>query len=91
MSVDQYPQVHFPYTVFQLFCLKLIVLPGVVVAKLQEPALGHVELHPTGLSPAIQPIQIPEMQLTKGGCLVETDCFFSELPPLMYEGNIIAE
>jgi len=34
-------------------------LPGVVVAKAQNKALGLVELHPTGLSPAIQPVQIP--------------------------------
>jgi len=34
-------------------------MPGVVVAKVQGLALGLVELYPTGLSPAIQPVQIP--------------------------------
>jgi len=35
------------------------VLPGVVVTKVQDSALGPVELHPIGLSPTIQPIQVP--------------------------------
>ena len=32
---------------------------GVVVAEVQDPAFGPAELHPTGLSPASQPVQIP--------------------------------
>ena len=39
-------------------CPKPVALPGVVVAKAQDPALGLVELHPIGLSPAIQPVHI---------------------------------
>ncbi|XP_051625283.1 uncharacterized protein LOC127461479 [Manacus candei] len=33
-------------------------LPGVVVAKGQDPALGLVEPHPLGISPWIQPLQV---------------------------------
>ncbi|KAJ7423661.1 hypothetical protein BTVI_09006 [Pitangus sulphuratus] len=32
---------------------------GVVVAKVQDPALGLVEPHPAGISPSLQPIQVP--------------------------------
>jgi len=35
------------------------VLHGVAVAKVQDPALGLVELHPIDLSLAIQLVQIP--------------------------------
>ena len=55
----QYIQVHFLYTVFQPLCPKPVALPGVVVAKEQDPAFGLVEPHPIGFSPAIQPFQIP--------------------------------
>ena len=40
-------------------CLKPVALPGVIVAKMQGPALGLVELHHTGLSSAIQLVHIP--------------------------------
>jgi len=56
-SVNQHPQVHFLYTVFQPLCPKPVALPGVIVAKVQDPAFGLVES--IGFSPAIQPIQIP--------------------------------
>ena len=59
LSIDQYPQVCFLYTVLQSLCSKPVVLPGVVVAKVQDLPLGLVEPHPIGFSPAIQPIQIP--------------------------------
>ena len=58
-SVNQHPQVHLLYTVFQPLCPKPVVLPEVVVAKVQDLAFGLVESHPIGFSPAIQPIQIP--------------------------------
>ena len=51
--IDQYPQVHFFHTVFQPFCPKTVAMPGVVVVKVQDPALDLVELHPIGLSSAI--------------------------------------
>jgi len=57
-SISQYPQVYFLYTVFQLLCPKPVALPG-VVAKVQDPIFGLVELHLIGFSPAIQPAQIP--------------------------------
>jgi len=59
LSVNEHPQVCFFYTVFQSLYPKPVTLPGVVVAKVQDLALGLAELHPTGLSPAIQPAQIP--------------------------------
>ena len=40
LSVDQYPQVCFLYTVFQTLYPKSVVLPGVVVAKVQDSALA---------------------------------------------------
>jgi len=46
-------------TVFHLLCPKPVVLAGVIMTKMQDPTLGLVELHPVGLSPAIQPVQIP--------------------------------
>ena len=58
-SINQHPQVLFPCTVFQLLCPKPVALPGVVVAKEQNPTLSLVELHPIGLSSVIQPVQIP--------------------------------
>ena len=58
-SVNQHPQVHFLYAVFHPLCPKPVVLPGVIAAKVQDPAFGLVESHPIGFSPAIQPIQIP--------------------------------
>jgi len=45
--------------VFQALFPKPVVLPGVVVAKVQDLGLGLVELHPIGLTPTIQPVQIP--------------------------------
>ena len=53
------PQVHFLYTVSQPLCPKPVALPGVIAAKVQDPAFGLVESHPIGFSPAIQPVQIP--------------------------------
>ena len=52
-SINQYPEVRFLYSVFQPLCPRPVALPGGVVAKVQDPALGLVEPHPIGLSPAI--------------------------------------
>lgn len=57
-STDQYPEVCFLYTVFQSLCPKPVALPEVIVAEVQDSALGPVELHPIGLSPVIQPVHI---------------------------------
>ena len=59
LSIHQKPQIYFLYTVVQSLCSKLVTLPGVVVAKVQDPALGLFELHLTGLNPTIQQVQIP--------------------------------
>ena len=45
-------------TAFQPLCPKPVALSGVVEVKVKDLALGLIELHPTGLSPAIQPAQI---------------------------------
>ncbi|KAJ7428117.1 hypothetical protein WISP_01863 [Willisornis vidua] len=39
------------------------VLHGVVVAKVQEPAVGLVKLNTTGFGPSIQPVQVPLQSL----------------------------
>jgi len=41
-----------PYSL-QPLCPTPVALPGVVVAKAQDPALGLVELHSIGLNPAV--------------------------------------
>jgi len=53
LSFDQHPQFCFFHTVFQPPCPRPVALPGVVVAEVQELALGLIELHPIGLSPLI--------------------------------------
>jgi len=42
---------------------KPVALHGVVVTQVQHPALGLVEPHTAGLSPSIQPVQIPLQSL----------------------------
>ena len=44
---------------FQPLCPKPVALPGLLVAKVQDPAFGLAEPHPIGFSPAIQPVHIP--------------------------------
>ena len=58
VSIDQHPQVCYFYTVFHPLCSKLVALSRIVVAKMQDLALGLVEIHPVGLSPDIQTVQI---------------------------------
>jgi len=57
-SINQYPR-STSSTAFQPLCPKPVALPGVVVAKVQDLALGLVELNPTRLSPVMQPVQNP--------------------------------
>jgi len=52
--MDQHPQVCFCHTAFQPLCPTPVALPEVAAAKAQDAALGLVELHPSGLSPAVQ-------------------------------------
>lgn len=56
-SVDRHPPVLFLHTVLQPICPRPVALPGAVVTKVQDPALGLVKLHLTGLNPAILPTQ----------------------------------
>ena len=58
-SIKQHPQILILCTAFEPLCPKPVALHGVIVAKVQDPALGLVKPHPICLSPAVQPIQIP--------------------------------
>ena len=40
---SQYPHVHFLYTVFQPLCPRPVASPGLLVAKVQDPAFGLAE------------------------------------------------
>ncbi|GAB0195154.1 hypothetical protein GRJ2_001980700 [Grus japonensis] len=57
--VDQHPQVLFCQAAFQPLFPKPVALPGVVVTKVQDWALSLVEPQTVGLSPSIQPVQVP--------------------------------
>ncbi|KAK4823633.1 LOW QUALITY PROTEIN: hypothetical protein QYF61_004366 [Mycteria americana] len=59
LAIDQHPQVLFHWATFQPLFPKPVALHGVVVTQVQDPALSLVEPHTTGLSPLIQPVQIP--------------------------------
>ncbi|PKU46058.1 hypothetical protein llap_3627 [Limosa lapponica baueri] len=58
LAVNQYPEILFCWAAFQPLFPKPVVLHGVVVIQVQDPALGLVEPHTTGLGPSIQPVQI---------------------------------
>ncbi|KAK4815496.1 hypothetical protein QYF61_003054 [Mycteria americana] len=58
VAVDQHPQVLSCLAAFQPLFPKPVALHGVVVAQVQDLALGLVEPHTTGLGPSIQPVQI---------------------------------
>ncbi|KAF1467595.1 Interphotoreceptor matrix proteoglycan 1, partial [Megadyptes antipodes antipodes] len=60
-TVDQHPQVLFCQAAFQPLFPKPVALHGVVVAQVQDPALGLVEPHTIGLSALIQPL-LPYLQ-----------------------------
>ncbi|KAK4826384.1 hypothetical protein QYF61_008055 [Mycteria americana] len=62
-AIDQYSQVLFRWAAFQPLFPKPVALHGVVVTQGQDPALGLVEPHTTGLSPSTQPVQIPLQSL----------------------------
>lgn len=59
LSIDQHSQILFLCIAFQPLCPEPIVSHGVVVTKVKDLALSHVEPHPLGLCPAIQPVQVP--------------------------------
>ncbi|KAK4816910.1 hypothetical protein QYF61_024920 [Mycteria americana] len=58
-AVSQHPQVLFCQAAFQPLFPKPGALHGVVVAQVQDLALGLVEPHTIDLSPSIQPVQNP--------------------------------
>ncbi|KAK4824318.1 LOW QUALITY PROTEIN: hypothetical protein QYF61_013593 [Mycteria americana] len=58
-AVNQHSQVLFCLAAFQPLFPKSVALHVVVVTQVQDPALGLVEPHTVGLSPSIQPAQIP--------------------------------
>lgn len=73
LSIDQHPQVCSFHTVFQPHCPKPGVLPGAAATKTQDSALGIAELHPIGLSLAVQPVQIP-LQCIPTPRQIDTSC-----------------
>ncbi|KAK4816046.1 hypothetical protein QYF61_011054 [Mycteria americana] len=58
-AVNQHPQVLFCWAAFQLLFPKPVALHGVDVAQVQHLALTLVRSHTLGLSPSIQPVQVP--------------------------------
>ncbi|KAF1468800.1 Arf-GAP with SH3 domain, ANK repeat and PH domain-containing protein 2, partial [Megadyptes antipodes antipodes] len=62
-AVNQHPQVLFRQAAFQPLFPKPVALHGVVVAEVQDPALGLLEPHRVGLGPSIQPVQVPLQSL----------------------------
>ncbi|KAK4824003.1 hypothetical protein QYF61_009128 [Mycteria americana] len=61
VAVDQHSQVLLCWAAFQPLFPKPVALHGVVVAQVQDFALGLVEPHTIGLGPSIQPVQILPM------------------------------
>jgi len=55
-AIDWHLQIFFCHAASQPLCPKPVVLNGVVVTKVQDPALGLAVA--IGLTPLIQPIQI---------------------------------
>lgn len=63
LDVNQHPQVLFHQAAFQPLCPQLAALHGLVVAKVQDPALSLTEPPTTGLVPLIHPVQDPLQSL----------------------------
>jgi len=57
LAVNQYPQVLFHQAAFQPLFPKPVGLHGVVVTKVQDPALGLVEPPTIDLGPSTQSVQ----------------------------------
>jgi len=58
-AVDEHPKILFCQADFQTLFPKPVALHGVVATEVQDPPFGIVETHSVGLSPLIQPVQIP--------------------------------
>ncbi|KAK4829036.1 hypothetical protein QYF61_001841 [Mycteria americana] len=63
LAVNQHPQVLLCLAAFQPLFPKPIALHGVVVAQVQDLALGLVKPHTIDLGPLIQPVQVPLQSL----------------------------
>ncbi|KAK4828042.1 hypothetical protein QYF61_023080, partial [Mycteria americana] len=63
LPIDQHPQVLFSWAACQPLFPKPVALHGVVLAQVQDLALGLVEPHTIGPSPSIQPVQVPLQSL----------------------------
>ncbi|KAK4832559.1 hypothetical protein QYF61_024059 [Mycteria americana] len=63
LAVHQHPQVLFCRAAFQPLFPKPVAFHGVAVAQVQDPTLSLVEPQAIGLSPSIQPVQIPLQSL----------------------------
>ncbi|KAK4830008.1 hypothetical protein QYF61_008178 [Mycteria americana] len=63
LAVDQHSQVLFCQAAFQPLFSKPVALHGVVVAQVQDLALGVVKPHTIDLGPSIQPVQVPLQSL----------------------------
>ncbi|KAJ7410144.1 hypothetical protein WISP_111202 [Willisornis vidua] len=59
LPLNQNLQVPFCLSALQLLHPQPLELHGVVISKVQDPALGLVEPHTTEFSPSIQPVQVP--------------------------------
>ncbi|KAK4832178.1 hypothetical protein QYF61_020958 [Mycteria americana] len=62
-AVDQHSQVLLCWAAFQPLSPKPVALHGAAVTQVQDLALSLVEPHTTGLSPSIQPVQVPLQSL----------------------------
>ncbi|KAK4806181.1 hypothetical protein QYF61_001104 [Mycteria americana] len=62
-AVNQHPQVLLCQAAFQPLFPKPVALHGVAVAQVQDLVLGLVKPHTIGLSPSIQPVQVPLQSL----------------------------
>ncbi|KAK4827050.1 hypothetical protein QYF61_013234 [Mycteria americana] len=62
-AVNQHPQVLLCLAAFPPLFPKPLALHGVAVAQVQDLALGLVKPHTIGLSPWIQPVQVPLQSL----------------------------
>jgi len=59
LTVHQYIKVPFHQAAFQSLLPRPAGMPGVVVTKMQDPALGPIGAHTVNLGPLIQTIQVP--------------------------------
>jgi len=59
LAMNHHPKFLFCQATFQPLLPNPVALHGVAVTQGQDPAFGLVEPHTAGLSPSIQPVQIP--------------------------------